>query len=117
MLRVHKRNAHSETKDAISKVDKDPIDDNDMDGKEKNENDKKKPNKYIRKRIKCNQCDKQFNKESRYQAHKQTVHVGKSIDVGATTDNSIMKNTTITNNIQEMTSQYHLRRPRVQVKQ
>ena len=37
----------------------------------------KMPKKYIHKRTKCMQCEKQFNKKETYQKHMETVHMVK----------------------------------------
>ena len=40
---------------------------------------KKKP--YVQKRLKCEYCDKKFNKKERYEKHKESVHIEKSQQV------------------------------------
>ena len=41
---------------------------------------KEKTKKYISKRIKCEICDKKFNKETTYQKHMKSDHVGLVIE-------------------------------------
>ena len=83
---------------------------------EKEDAQKKKTNKYIHKRIKCQQCEKKFNKESTFNTHMKSYHEDQGMDVEVNLVNSI-NNIIETNNLNEMTSQYHLRRPRVPQKQ
>ena len=115
MLRVHRRTTHRKQVEQSLETEKVPITNSDNTENENKEKESKKTSKYIRKRKKCEQCDKQFNKESNLIAHMKSVHVGKDTEEG--TSNIIVNNTIELKQVQEMTSHYHLRRPRVTEKQ
>ena len=70
MLRLHMRTKHRGTVNQKEVTGGDKIVIENRDEKRK----KEKTNKYIRKRIECQQCEKKFNKESRYIDHMKTVH-------------------------------------------
>ena len=81
MLRLHKRTKHGEIekqrKDSEIDIKKVPTDNNDNASNEnKLENGRKK---HISKIIKCNHCDKKFNKESRFKEHMKLVNIGLAI--------------------------------------
>ena len=68
--------------------------------------------------LKCDHCEKQFNKKSTFKTHTETVHVGLDINKETSSASSLLiNNIPKSNNSQEMTSHYHLRRPRVPEKQ
>ena len=74
MLRVHKRTIHKD----IGLVQKENIVEDKIPNANSGEKRKsnKQPNKYISKRIKCELCEKKFNKETTYKKHMDTIHVG-----------------------------------------
>ena len=76
MLRVHKRTMHRKTENKKQDIEVDitPSATNDSTNYENKENNVKTAKKYVRKRIHCNQCDKKFNKESKFTTHMKTVH-------------------------------------------
>ena len=78
MLRLHKRTIHR-GREIVAKA---PIANKDSIEEESEQSKLKTANKapYITKRIKCDQCEKKFNKESRFRLHMKTVHKGIECD-------------------------------------
>ena len=68
MKSTHKEGLNIEIED-IPVIRDESSRENSQAGEEKNTK-----NKYIRKRIKCEQCDKQFNKKETYKVHMRKVH-------------------------------------------
>ena len=105
MLRMHKRNKHKVVENETGVI---------VDQNMRKEDSTEKTKKYVSKRIKCEHCDRRFNKESRYQKHNKTDHVGLGNYVGTSKDSQVNE---INNEITLLTLPYHLRRPREQQKQ
>ena len=114
MLRMHRRTKHKEVEHETQKevIVGDKVLNENIEEKRK----KEKTIKYIRKRIECQQCEKKFNKASRYNEHKKTFHEGMAKDVSTSKEDSI-KDTTIelinSNDLTPLTLPYHLRSSRV----
>ena len=116
MLRVHRRTKHRESLKEKQHKEDSTGDKESMENSEEKRNcdDKSlKATKYTKKRIQCEKCDKKFNKESRFKSHMKTVHEGLASDVSTSKGNP---HNSISNNSNELTLPYYLRRHRVQQK-